>query len=390
MTESKLNPIRIGAMFVANGFVYGLNALYYCFIQLYLEQFHDPVNAGILLAIGPFVSIFAPLFWGMRADKAKYKNTVLAIACLGSAVVYFMIQFSASFWFQFAVLVVLMFFMSPFGGLIDIITLEYTAESGFPYGPPRLMGTFVFGALPMILTIFTETNINIIFYVYVVMAVISAVSIMLMPKVNGHAEVSEKISVIPIFKDMRLMIIFVLTAVSQFTWAYYLNFFPSYITEDLGLSQTIWGINVFVTVLGEIPFFLMFSGIFRRFGIRKVLAVSLALQVLRYLGLGLFTNAPLILLTGLITGFSVTVFTYCGSTYINENVAPEMKASGQTVMYALCNGVPKVLAGVFGGFMTEGMGVSMSMMLCVGITVLACLLYLFTLARDKSPTVNAK
>nr|MBQ4318049.1 MFS transporter [Clostridia bacterium] len=388
MTKNKI--IKTAALVAANGLVYGFNALYYCFIQIYLEQYHDPVNAGILLAIGPLVSIFAPLFWGVRADKAKYKNTILLITVIGSALFYTALMFNHSFWYQFAILTVLMFFMSPFGGLIDIITLEYTSESGVAYGPIRLTGTFVFGALPMVLTIFTETNINIIFPCYLILAAVCTAALILMPKVEGHADESEKISMMPVFRDYRLMVIFIMTAVSQFTWAYYLNFFPTYITGDLGLPQTVWGVNVFVTVLGEVPFFLLFTKIFNRFGIKKVLFVSLLLSVLRYLGLATATNTPIILAVGLVTGVSVTVFTYCASVYINDNIAPEMKATAQTLMYALCNGIPKVLAGVFGGMMTKSMGVPVSMFICTGMSVLSVILYMAVFAKDKSPLINAK
>lgn len=55
-------------------------------------------------------------------------------------------------------LVLVMLFMSPFGGLIDIITLEYTAENNVSYGPIRICGTIAFGGLPMLLSGFTETT----------------------------------------------------------------------------------------------------------------------------------------------------------------------------------------------------------------------------------------
>jgi len=388
MTKKK-SVIPLIALFCANGLVYGFNALYYCFIQIYIEQYHDPVNSGILLAIGPLVAIFAPLFWGVRADKAKYKNTILLITVIGSAVFYTALMLNHSFWFMFVILTVLMFFMSPFGGLIDIITLEYTTESGFPYGPIRLMGTLVFGALPMVLTVYTEKNINIIFAAYLIVAVICTAALLLMPKVEGHASPKENISVMPIFKDGSLMMIFIMIAIAQFNWAYYLNFFPGYITGSLGLPQTVWGVNVFVTVLGEIPFFLMFNKIFEKFGIKSVLLVAIIGTVLRYAALGISVNAPMIWCTGLITGASVTIFTYCGSVYINRNVAPEMKASAQTLMYALTNGVPKVLAGVLGGVMTKGMGVPASMFCCCALTFVSVIIYIAKFMRSTSPKLTA-
>lgn len=370
-------------LFASNALVYGLNALYYCFIQIYISQYHPDDVTGVLLAIGPFVAIFAPVFWGMAADRARSKNLILTIAVIGSAVFYFLLGLGHSFWYLAAMLTLVMFFMSPFGGLVDIITLEYTAENKVPYGPIRICGTFAFGLLPMLLTGFTDKNINVIFYVYLVMAVLCAAAIMTSPRVEGHGTREKRPSVLPLFRDKRLMLLFLFVGVSQFTWAYYLNYFPNHLTGDLGLPQQIWGINVFVTVLGEVPFFLLFNRLFDKMGIKKLLLLSLGLVTLRYVGLAFLTNVPLLLAVGLLTGFATTVFTYCGSVYINNHVAPESKASANSLMYALGNGVPKVLAGVLGGRMTVALGYTASMVICA-LLCAASLLIFFISQRMKS------
>lgn len=372
------------SLVLANGLVYGFNALYYCFIQIYLEQYHDPVTVGILLTIGPFVSIVAPLFWGVRADKAKYKNTILLITVLGSAAFYLLLSVNHSFWWLFAVITALMFFMSPFGGLIDTITLEYTTQAGLPYGPIRLTGTIVFGAMPFILSIFTEKNINVIFYAYIITAVIAAASIIAMPKVKGYASEKERINILPVFKDSKLMVIFAFGFITQFAWGYYMNFFPTYLTGELGLPQWVWGLNTLLTVLGEVPFFLMFNSIFSKFGLKKIMFTAITLSVLRYLCLALFTNAPLLLLTGLITGAAVTLFTYVGSVYINNNIPLKMKASTQTLMYALSVGIPKMIAGFAGGYMTEYLGVRISMLISTGLCTIGLIIYFVRIHGDNS------
>lgn len=376
--------VKIFSIFAANGLIYGLNALYYCFIQLYLEKFHSAVSVGILLSVGPMVAIFAPILWGMLADKSKYKNNILACAVIGSAFAYIALQFGDSFGWHFAALLVLMFFLSPFGGLIDTITLEYSAESGFPYGPVRLTGTIVFGLLPMVLTIFTETNIYLIFWAYAVMAALCVLSLKFMPMVKGHASGRTKINFKPLFRDPRLMLMFLMIAVSQFAWGYYINFFPSYLTGTLGLPQSVWGVNVFITVLGEIPFFLLFNRIFRRFGIKRILWFAIGLSTLRYVGLAFFTTAPALLAVGLLTGLTPTLITYCCSYYINRCVAPEIKASGQTLSYALGVGIPKTIAGFAGGFMTDSLGTRASLFLCAAICAVSMIVLVASTVGDKS------
>ena len=372
------------SLFLANGSVYGLNALYYCFIQIYISKFHPEDVSGILLAIGPFVAIFAPILWGNIADRAKSKNLVLAAAMAGAAVFYFLLMLNQSFWYLAAILVVLMFFMSPFAGILDIITLEYTEEHRVAYGPFRIAGVFFFGLIPMVLTGFTDKNINIIFYAYLVLAAIGIFSVCSSPKVAGHGSEEHKPDMLAVLRDGRLMLMFVLTAISQFTWAYYLNFFPGHLTGDLGYPQTVWGLNTFLTVLGEIPFFLAFNKLFDKFGIKKLLGISTILIILRYFGLALLTNVPMLLGLGVITGLATTVYTYCCSVYITRRVAPENKASANSLMYALANGIPKVLAGVLGGIMTTAIGYTASMLICAVLGIVGLVIFIAAFAKDQA------
>ncbi|MBE6612248.1 MAG: MFS transporter [Ruminococcaceae bacterium] len=370
------------SLFAVNGAVYGLSALYYCFIQIYIGKFYADDAAGVLLALGPLVSIFAPILWGYLADKAKSKNRVLALTAMGSAVFYFALMLDQSFWYLAVILVLCMFFLSPTAGILDIITLEYTSEHGAAYGPFRITGTFMFGLLPMILTGFTEQNINVIFYAYLVMALIACISALASPKVAGHGSSEHRPSMMAIFHDRRLMLIFLLVGIAQFTWTYYINFFPGHLTGTLGHSEQVWGVNTFLTVLGEVPFFLAFNKLFDKLGIKKLILASAVLVTLRYAGLALLTSVPVLLFIGLLTGFATTVFTYCGSVYINAHVAPENKASANSLMYALGNGIPKVLAGVLGGIMTTGLGYTPSMLICCALCALTVVIYFAAFARE--------
>ena len=90
---------------------------------------------------------------------------------------------------------------------------------------------------------------------------------------------------------------------------------------------------------------------------------------------------PLLLGVGVLTGLATTVYTYCGSVYITRHVAPENKASANSLMYALANGIPKVLAGVLGGIMTTAIGYTASMLICGLLGVLALVIFLAVFAK---------
>lgn len=366
---------------LVNFAVYGLNGIYYSFIQQYVLSYQSPVPAGYLLAVGPAVTILAPLFWGWAADKSKFKNTVMAITVVGGAVSMCALGLNHSFVYMFAVLFVIMFFIAPFGSLVDTVSLEYANEHGMAYGLLRVMGTIAFGVMSLVVSAFYETNENSMFIAYAALAVPAVAFILLAPKVRGHAKKKEKYSLRPIFADRTLMGYFAVTAVSQFAWGCYLNAFPSYLTTTLGLGQWVWGVNVMVTVAGEIPFFLMFDRIFKRFGARKVLLCGAVLTAVRYVALA-YAAAPLpILATALLTGLSPTVLLYVAAKHISTNVPEELRASGQNVMYALTFGLPRVIAGVLGGYLSESFGTRGVLLLCAAVGTLAVVVYLAATGR---------
>jgi MFS family permease len=94
---TKTNRFSVFCLALANAMVYSFNALFYCFLPLYFNDKFTSVEAGIILSVGPAVSIIAPVFWGMLADRAKYKNTVLICTVLLSSIFFYALKFDVGF-----------------------------------------------------------------------------------------------------------------------------------------------------------------------------------------------------------------------------------------------------------------------------------------------------
>ncbi len=356
-----------------NFFIYGLNAVYNCFIPLYLGMHFDEIKVGGLLSIGPVVMMAAPLLWGVLSDKAKYKNNVLAFVVCCAAVVFFLIGLNTMLLYTAFMLAFSMFFMSPYAGLVDTITLEASTETGLKYGPMRLMGTVGYGIIAMIISVLPTSNPLFLFGSYVVVAIIGVFFLKTAPQISGHAAKKEKTNLQPLIRDKNMTLILIIIFFVMFAFSYYSNFMPSYMTKTLGLPSYIWGVNVFVTLLLEFPFFIWFDKIMKYFSLRRLLIVTVIVSALRYLLLGIVTQPILILIVAALTGAWITVSIYCGTYYINATVPDNIRASGQSYMYAVGYGTPKVIAGIGGGIMTRYLGVSVSYFICAALCA-ACLI----------------
>ncbi|MDD4774023.1 MAG: MFS transporter [Eubacteriales bacterium] len=364
-----------------NFFIYGINAVYNCFIPLYLGGHFDEITVGGLLSIGPVVMMAAPLLWGVLSDKAKYKNNVLALIVCCAAVSFFMISLNDSLAYTAFTLALTMFFMSPYGGLVDNITLEATAQTGLRYGPIRLMGTVGYGVIAVVISVLPSSNPLFLFGSFVIISLTAALFLKICPQISGHAAKKEKADLRPLIRDKNMTLIIIIIFAVMFAFSYYSNFMPSYMTVELGLPAYIWGINVFVTLALEFPFFIWFDKIMKHFSLRRLLIVTAAVSALRYLLLGLVTHPALILAVGALTGAWVTVAIYCGTYYISATVPDNIRASGQSYMYAVGYGTPKVLAGIGGGIMTRYLGVPTSYFLCAALCA-ACLIAAFMFPRE--------
>lgn len=380
-TGKKLTKsLAIASLFVINGGVYALFALFYCFVQLFLGAMHTPVEVGALLSVGQVAAVISPLLFGIAADKAKNKNTILLITIVGAAICYFAMTFFDGFLWHAVTIAATLCFLAPSATLTDTITLEYAYRNQLKYGTIRVMGTISYGVIACVLTLIVKDDYSPVFLIFLFIAAASCLALLFAPTVEGQAS-QKKLSLLPLFRDKILIWMFAFIAVASFGWSYYLNFFPSYLIGELGAPKWIWGLNVLLTVLGEIPFFLLFTGLFRRFGSKKLLRLSLALTAGRYVLLGILTSPALLMGAGAVTGVSISMVQYCASVYITENVSEELQASAQTLMCALAIGVPKILAGVLGGLMTQALGTAASLLVCSALAAASLAVYFATLGR---------
>jgi len=389
-TNQKLS---IFCLYAANALVYAFNALFYCLLPLYFNDRFEAIEAGIVLSVGPAVSMVAPVFWGMLADRAKYKNTVLIIAILISAGFFFSLGGGAGFFVTCILVGLTMLFMSPFAGLIDTITLEYTAEAGLAYGPIRVMGTIGFGIIALVSSFFAGISMDFIFYLYIAMALICALALLFCPKVAGHANrdaakatgKAADTDIRPLLRAKRLWIIVAFMLLCQFAYSYYCNFFPTYLRDTLGQPQWLWGLNVLILVLGEIPFFFLYNKLFEKIGIWGLMMIVMVGSALRYALLGVCGGVPAIIAINLLTGFLVTVITYCGAMYITRYIPAPLQATGQNLMYCIGQGIARVFGGVLGGVIDDRFSTTGGMLLFGILLAAGAVGVLFVGILDRSP-----
>lgn len=373
----KNRSVAFTSILAINFLIYGFNTLFGSLLPPYFTARFSPTVSGLLLSFGPLVAIFSPMVWGVLSDRAQNKNNVLVLAVLGAGLFFFCIGQTLSLPLLAVFLIATMFFMAPFGGLVDLLTLNACEQIEKPYGPCRVLGTLGFGMVALFGDLLMTRGDHLLFILAVLVAVLSMLSLKLMPQHTAPtaSKRGTKGAARNFFRNKTLVILTVIVAAAQFTWAYYSNFCAQYLTDTMHASDGIWGTFVLVTVLSEIPFFFFFNRIFKRFRIGTLVWVSCVMMALRWVSFSWVTSIPVLLGISCITGTFVTILTYCATLYIKEHIHPGHQATTLNLLYALGMGLAKTLAALLGGVMTEYLHFGASILLCAGLMLLMVLLY---------------
>lgn len=356
---------QISATFISNGLVYGLNGIY-TIMPLFLAEYFNNIEMGYLLAIQPLLLCIAPFFWGEITDRAKTQNIVMILVVAGAGISLCSVLFNQNFYFVAVALMLYAIFQSPFGSLIDVLTVRAAEKFKMNYGFFRITGTVMFCVAAFAVTLLTNTEYA--FYVYAAIAMLACFSVWDMPKVVKIKSEKPEGNIGGLLKNKELWLLNIILGLGFFTFGYYSSFFPTYITETLGLKKSVWGIVAFLTAFSEVPFFVYYSKIFDKISLRTIVSVSSLAMMIRWVVFATVKNTVVLIGVSFVTGLFITVLTYCVTFYIVSTISAGLVNRAQSLMYAVGTGIPKMLAACIGGYMTEYLTEPVAFAICAVIS----------------------
>lgn len=337
--------------------VYMGNAVYGTYIPVYFQSVGaTPAQIGTLLSLGPLVAVLAQPLWGTVGDRAKTKNSVLALLLIGSGAVILLFPISTAFYYLLIMVCLFTFFQTSIFALSDAITLEeLDKQKRWSFGGIRLGGTFGFALMSVVFGYLAKININYLFPVFAGVMLVSLLLLTRFPRISGYQSAGNKMQVWVLFKNRKLMIYLGINLVLQITLGYYYSFFPIYFRE-LGADNVLIGWSMVISSLSEIPFLLFANRIMQRIRLTHILLVSSLAAALRWISFSYTENPYWVLPAQALHGLIFIVLTVTMAMYINREVPKELKASGQTLNGLLSLGVARIIGSFFGGFASEAFG----------------------------------
>lgn len=382
-------PVRFFALYFV---FYAAQALYGTYMNLFLGSVgFSKTQIGLMVSLSTACLLITQPFWGILSDKARYKNTVVAVL-MGMAGLFSLafprIQ-KPGVMTLFVCLMAISFF--PIAPLKDNITLEYLNDKKWDFGQIRMGGTIGYALTVLVVGILIQDAYVRIFPMYAGIMFLAMLLLFTLPRVHGHRHGENRAPVRVIFQDPALLCLLFFNLGYMLGTSMFYNYYPLYFT-GIGGNSSLVGIMLFVCAIAEVPFFFFAGRLIKRFGVYAMILTAGVATSLRWFLLYVLTDPVLIIAANALHGVGYVMVMYSMATHINTHAPKELRATAQSLIALISALFSRVLFGYVGGVASDRFGVE-NMMLFSSLVVLAASLMFavwFKLVEKKAATTQSR
>jgi len=330
---------------------------------------------GVIFSTMGIASLFMPALMGIVADRWINAERLYGLLHILSAAVLFYLPFiqtpSAFFW---GMLVAMIFYM-PTIALAN--SVSYTALKNnnldvvkvFP--SIRVFGTIGFIIAMWVINLSGNKASENMFFIAALSSVILGLYSFTLPKCPPLGKKTERrswtqvlgLDAFELFKSTKMALFFIfsmfLGAALQLTNAYgdvFLGEFekiPEYANSFVVRYSTI---IMSISQMSETLFILVIPFFMKRFGIKKVMLISMIAWVFRF-GLFGFGNPTdglwMIILSCIIYGMAFDFFNISGSLFVETTTSPAIRSSAQGLFMMMTNGFGAIIGSTVSGYVIQ-------------------------------------
>ena len=338
--------------------------------------FNNPLDPELGSKVGNtygtmgWASLFMPALMGILADKYLRAEVVLGLChILGGAALYYASTVTNSGDMYWAIFMVSCFYM-PTIALSNSVTYSILSKNNLDvqkaFAPIRVWGTIGLIVAEWAVDLLGWTENSNQFYFAAVAGVCTGLYCFTLPRVEVAKNIEKKslatrmgLDAFKLFKTPMMAKFFLfalfLGAALQIT-----NMFGFPFLKDFGAnpeyadSFAVKRTNILISLsqISETIFILAIPFFLKKFGIKKVMLISLVAWVLRFALFGIGDPGGglyLLILSMIVYGMAFDFFNISGSLFVDREAKPEIRASAQGLFMLMTNGLGAILGGLFAG-----------------------------------------
>jgi len=329
-------------------------------------------QVGSIYATMGIASLFMPALLGIVADRWVNAERVLGICHLLGAGLLFVASTVTDYSTMYILMLLNAMFYMPTIALNNAVSYTVLEKYGFDiikvFPPIRVWGTVGFIAAMWVVDLFGWTLSPIQLYVSAMCALLLGLYSFTMPscipaktKRTGSIISSLGLDALVLFKTRKMLVFFIfamllgaaLQITNTFGEAFLHDFTGSYpdsfAVHHPGLLMSVSQISETLFIL-TIPFFLL------KYGIKKVMLLSIFAWVFRFGLFGVGNPGPgltFLVLSMIIYGLAFDFFNISGSLFVKKEADSSMVSSAQGLFMLMTNGIGAFLGGTLSGTVVD-------------------------------------
>jgi len=359
--------------------------VYYFFVgvfvpywALYLQSEHfSPVEIGILMSIFQISRIFAPNFWGWLADHTAKRTVWIRLNTVLGVLGFIAVFWAEGFWSMLLVMGALSLFTSSTMPLSESLTLAHLANTKGHYSRIRMWGSVGFIVASIFLGYLIDfAGIYSLLWAILVVQITLFLLTFTLTEANVAPHHTDHFSVWNILRNPAVVALLIGCALMVSAHGVLYNFYSIYLAAhgySKGMIGWLWSLGV----ICEIVVFMLMPIIMRRFSLKAIILVSLALAVIRFAMTGLAVDYLVLLLIAQ-SLHAATFGSFHAATV--EVVAKffngRHQAKGQAIYNSVTYGLGGAIGGIAGGYALQELGGELTFLLAaifplIGFAVIA-------------------
>lgn len=362
--------------------------------SLYLKSFEFSAQTiGTLMALLHFSRIIAPNLWGWLADRSGRRVEIVRFGALMTC-----IMFVAIFWQDGAlgiglVMLSFSFFWNAVLPQFEVITLSRLGERRNRYSQIRVWGSIGFiVAVAGIGALLDWISISWLPWLMLLLMLLIWINTLLIP-VNeqpAHTPIDTHRQGGFLHQLMRPQVIafFAICFLVQFGHGAYYTFY-SVLLDDIGYSRTEIGLLWALGVVAEVVVFIYMHRLLQRWGIRRIMLVSLGLCVLRWLLIGaLAEHLWLMLLAQILHAATFGALHAVGIALVHHYFSERTQGQGQALFSSIGFGLGGAIGAFCSGLLWDDFGALTTFALSAAASFVAIVLALIWIWPEKAQQNN--
>jgi len=340
---------------------------------LYLKSLGFTAAAiGSMMAIIMATKIVSPNIWGWVADHTGKRMAIVRLGGLLSAIAFAGVFVSQDYWWLVGVMLVFSFFWNATLPQFEATTFSHLGEQTHRYSSVRLWGSV--GFIVAVWLIGQQLDGSKISYLPMILMglfiTIWASSLIVPEKAAGHLHVTgEPLRVV--LKRPEVVGLLAICFLMQLGHGPYYTFYSIYM-QDHGYSLSFIGFLWALGVFAEVLIFMRMHKLVPKFGLKRLLVVSLLVASSRWVIVALFPmSMPLMVLAQIFHAASFGLYHAVAIQLIHQYFVGKNQGKGQALYSSVSFGAGGAIGSLYAGYTWESFGTTATFMIAAIVSLIA-------------------